>query len=407
MDQLLEKVVHRVTSTAIGLYIFEADGIRYYSVLLKKTRDGDLQVLAHAEFDEINLLKDWIGKNGGNAPVIAGLDGKQVLLKKMEGSMKKGPEEVVKQLVPGADPGQLLINAYAFQNSTLVSLVRSEKYEEYLRPLVDAGINVQSCYVGPGVTLRFYKTLKSQNPNLSSFGFHLVQEEPDGALTVQKTTPVDKQVISDSLSITHHFLPAYCLATSFFAGEDPSLLNQQSVAFKNLAVEYLHKRIFKPYFFGAAVVLLVLFMCNVYFYLESSQKNRILQERSASTRLLVDQYNSIRKRYDEKQAIVDQLNYNNIESAWISDQIAGLLPRDVSLESLRINPLSKSRKDANPFITESIVLIGISDTGQSFGQFVSALTDLEFVEEVAYQHYKFNQSLKKGEFEVKLTYKTD
>ena len=407
MDQLLQQLVGNFTKTAIGLWVYVADlEIRYFALLLKKSGSGDLSIEAHQDFDDLKSLQSWIADHGKNAPVMLGLDGKQVLIKQLDSKVKVQPEKLVKQLVPGADPTQLLINAYSFEQSAIVSLVRVEKYQEYLEPLKEAGINLFNCFIGPGVTLRFHDFLSGNESQMTQYGFYELSK-PEGVPVLKRALPDEYLQVNDELSITHHYLPAYCLAASYFAGDDPRLINQRSASFDQVSSEYTHKRVFRPYFTTIAVTLLAVFMLNVYFYMENAKENGLLRERSASTQLLVDQYNLIRKRYEEKQSIVDQLNYSNIESAWISDQIATLVPADVSLTSFRINPPSKNRKESTPFVQQSIIVSGISNNDRSFGQFVSEISDLGFVDEIDYQHYKFNQSLKKGEFEVRLTYQTD
>ena len=408
MEQLLQQFVGSITKTAIGLWIYVKDTeVRYYALLLKKAGTGDLTVAAFEAFDELKSLQQWIEANGKNAPVVVGLDGKQVLIKQLDSPVKEHPDVLVKKLVPGAGPGQFLVNAFSDEQSAVVSLVRSEKYQEYLQPLKGGGINVFNCFIGPGVTLRFFNALMGGGAGLSQYGFYEVADPAHNVTAVKRVFPDEDMKVNSDLDITHHYLPAYCLAASFFAGNDPMLINQRGELYMESESDYNHKRLFKPYFTGVAVTLLAVFMLNVYFYMESARENGLLRERSASTQLLVDQYSMIRKRYEEKQAIVDQLNYSNIASAWISDQIGTLVPSDVSLTSIRINPLSKSRKDETPFVQQSIVVAGVSSNDRSFGEFVSAVSDLTFVEEIDYQHYKFNQSLRKGEFEVKLTYQTD
>ena len=409
MDQFLQKFIGRFTKTAIGLSVYVSDSVvQYFVLLLRRSGTGDLEVIAYDEFDDLKALTGWIEENGKHAPVMVALDGKHTLIKQLDSPVKVTPDVLVKQLVPGGDSSQLLINAYSFDQSAIASLMRKEKYLQNLEPLQQAGINLYDCFIGPGVTLRYRAALLGEEGTADhQYGFYQVNSADNQSMKMRRAFPSDYAAISADLNIPHHYLSAYCLATTYFVGDDPQLINQCGESFIQSGEEYIHKRLFRPYFTVAAVTLLAVFMLNVYFYMESARENGVLTEESASTRLLVDQYNKVRQRFEEKQKIVDRLNYSNIESAWISDQIGSLVPKDVSLSSFRINPPSKNSKDKSPFVQQSIVVEGISGSDRSFGEFVSAMSALDFVDEIDYQHYKFNQSLKKGEFEVKLTYQTD
>ena len=351
MEKLLKQVVGYFTRTAIGLWVYEMDNeVRYFALLLKKTSSGDLEPVLFDEFFAPDQLKVWIEDHGKNAPVIVGLGGKPVLLKQVEGTTQSDPVALLKQLAPGAEPSHLLINASSQSGTKVVSLVRADKYAALLKPLLDQQLNLYDCYIGSGVTLRFRNVLLGEASHERQYGFCRVTDPVGEPFTIRKELPDEMEMVSAELSFSHRYLPSYCLAASYFAGEDATLINQKSEQLSQQDSDYIQRRVFKPYFTSVAAILLAVFMINVYFYMERSAENNRLLERSASTELLVKQYNKMRERYEEKQAIVDQLNYSNIQAAWISDQIGSQVPANVSLTSFRINPLSKNKNKADsPF----------------------------------------------------------
>ncbi|MGB3468387.1 MAG: hypothetical protein WBA74_24090, partial [Cyclobacteriaceae bacterium] len=105
--------------------------------------------------------------------------------------------------------------------------------------------------------------------------------------------------------------------------------------------------------------------------------------------------------------IVKALNYNNTGTAWISDQIGMVIPAKISLTGLRIDPVARKKQKNTPFELEKIVVTGYSTDNASFGELVSALSGLGFVKEIDYQSYQYNKQSARGEFEIRLSYKTD
>ena len=406
LDSLLRNIVAKSVKKVIGLTIVaEADETNYQVVLLEKTKEGDLHPITHQLFSRPELLKEWVDENAESAPILWGLEGRQVLVKVIESEEELEEDQLVNMVFPNADENDFLINAYFENQHYYCSLVRRSVFDDLLNELSAHQLNLYNGFVGPVAGLLIRTHLIEPGKDQYQFGYYKIEEKNSAIKSIKKNQEGLTDRFNSQYEIPQRALSAFSYATTFFTGSEAGLLMTESSG--NTNDEYSHKRIFKPFFVGTILVLLILFLGNAYFYMDYRKENEILKEKSSSAQLLINTYQKQQRLYQQKDKIVKSLNYSNVGVAWMSDQIAQIIPTKVSLTGLIIDPVSRNKKKSSPFDQNEIHITGTSASNNAFGEFISKLSQLYIVDEISYQQYQFNKIKRKGEFLIKLKYKTE
>lgn len=408
LDSVLKNIVAKTISKCVGLtVIVDSEETIFQAVILEKSKSGDLIPIDDQLFTSPISMKAWIEENVANVPVLWGIEGRQVLTKILASEEAIDEVQLIKLLLPNAKENDFVINAYFENQQYYCSLIRREAFDEHLKSLRNLGLNLYQGFVGPIVSLTIREHLLDSREGSYQFGYYQVEETNGFVLGIRKSQHGLSEQINDQYKFSHRALNAFSGAVTFFTGVSSDLLIADSPKSAKSATEYTHKRVFKPFFTSSIIVMLVLFLGNAYFYMDFRRENEVLEEKSSSTQLLINNYEKRRALFEKKDKIVKSLNYNNTGVAWISDQIAQIIPSGISLNSLVIDPVSKDRKQSSPFDQKEIHLSGNCEHNIAFGKLISELSQLSFMDEISYQQYQYNKTTRKGEFEIKLKYKTD
>lgn len=408
LDSLLKNIVAKAVNQCVGLtVIVDGEDTSYQVVLLEKSKSGDLLPVADQLFSNPELLKEWLEEHAETAPVLWGVEGRQVLTKIVTSEVVLDEEQLLKLLLPNAKEGDFIINAFYENQQYYCSVIRSEAFDTQLKSLTDLGLNLYQGFVGPVINLSLREHLIDSRVGSYQLGHYQVEEADGVVLDIGKSQKNLAERVSNQYQLTHKALNAFSSASTFFTGISADLLIAETIASGKTATEYIHKRIFKPFFTGAIVILLILFLGNAYLYMDYRQENEVLKEASSSMQLLINTYQKQQALFKRKDKIVKSLNYNNIGVAWISDQIAQILPNGISLNSLIIDPVSRDKKKSSPFDQLEIHISGFCEHNVAFGRLIAELSQMSFIDEITYQQYQFNKTKKKGEFLIKVKYKTE
>lgn len=408
LHSALKNIVAKSIKKVVGLTAFvDNESTIYQVVVIGKSKEGDLIPQTYQSLSSSELLKEWLDKNAANLPVLWGIEGRQVLVKIAESDEELSDTQLMNLILPNAEETDFIINIFYENQRYYCSLIRREVFENLFLELSDLKLNLYQGFVGPIIGLSIRDYLVESKAQSFQFGYYEIGQEEEIIHSFRKNEEKLDLVFNGNYELPHKTLNAFSYATTFFTGISGGLTIIETEESVNSSDEYIHKRIFKPFFYGAITIMLVAFLGNAYFYMDKRQKNEELREKSSSTQLLINTYQKQQAIYQKKDKIAKSLNYSNIGVAWISDQIGQLIPSDISLTGLIIDPVSKNKKKSSPFDQNEIHISGNSTDNNAFGELIGNLSQLDFVDEISYQQYQFNKTKRTGEFLIKLKYKKE
>lgn len=408
IDNLFQKYVDKTAKKVIGLSVYvQNDGsYLFYVIVLEKNKGGDLQVESFNRFSTVEELSNWISEGYEKYPILWGVEGRSVLLKVSELNNGLNKTSLIGELVPNADVNEFQINYQTIDDVYFSALIRKETFDGIASLFKTKEIKLYKGYIGPIVYFHLREHLIENKEEVYQFGQYQIDETGQLIKLSRNSEEVGNKVNS-SYEFTHEYLNAFGYATSFFTQGSNNAYTEETQASAHMANEFIHERVYKKLSVFIISFLLLIFFANTIYFLNLNSKNGVLKESSSNVQQLINTYDRSKKQFDEKNKIVEKLNYNNIGMAWISDQIGALVPRNVTMTLFQVDPISKDkRKKGTPFDEQVLLIKGESNNNESFGGLIDNLQGLDFVAEIMYQSYQFNQAKKKGEFEIRLKYKT-
>lgn len=403
------KFVTSGISKAVGLTVNVAnEATRYEVVILRKSAGGDLKVEEDQLIHDQERLKSWLAEHAAGLPVMWGVEGKQVLVKVVTAGESPDFDTIFHSVLSNAQPEEFVLNAYSEGTKHYCSLIRREAFDAIREDLLALGLNLYKGFVGPATLLPIREhVVEDRSGSEYALGNYRISESEGGVGNITRKPVAEEEAITNKLGLHPQFLNAFSYASVFFTRADEALVMSEDSSSVSLPVEFANKRIHKPFLYLAAGVLLVAFLANAWLFVNLSRENENLKEKSSSTRILVDNFEKRNKVYQDKNKIVEALNYNNTNLAWISDRIGAVIPDNISLTDLQIDPVAKRKQNNSPFELQKIIIKGNSRDNRSFGELVSAVSRLTFVDEIDHQSYKYNRKTSNGEFEIRFSYQTD
>lgn len=354
-------------------YCFTPDGIRVFTALLQKKKQ------------ELILLetKDWTEPE-------------------FESYLKeeKNPVKFMisgKGLLSSKNSGKLAENEFCFETrSGQTTMMRKEAFPELVE-----NKSRESTYAGTVLGVPFLQEI-AEKLNLGtahSFCYDLSEDLPRPDWQKETTTV---QIGEEKVEST--YLGAYLVALSVYLKDKSAIL---PVSYGGHA--FLENLIIKRSVIAFGVFLLALVLVNFFVWDSLVKENDKL---SVKNNLGQDQYKEAEQLSEElklKNTYFTEMGLNRTQYlSFYADRIGVAVPRSVQLNSVLLNPfdVSKLKKEkVYEFASGEVKINGWSKEILPFNQWVSDLKELEWIEKIEVQDYKYNSRKNMSEFHINLDLK--
>ncbi|MCR9250194.1 MAG: hypothetical protein NXI20_07195 [bacterium] len=408
LQGVLDRLVQWDTRKVLGLSVFfKNDGSRHFQALvLQIAKKEDIQILEKQSFSELAHLSEWIEGNYKDLPIALGVDGRSILVRRIDQiDGEVSIQSIISSIVSTGNPDDFALNVYQLDQIFYAAISRREALQNLLEEFKNNGLTPSELYIGLPPYLKLIEELSADD---SSFGNYQITSKDQSKIQFARTDEAPKESISTGLGLTHEYLGVFGYAYRFIQPKTQDFITANYQELKDLILDYPQKVLNKYLLRTELGLLLVALLVNAFLFMDYSAENTKLSEKSSDTQMLMDSYIKKEKEYDEKQKLINQLNYNNANLAYLADYVASCVKGNLLLTNLALNPVSSDkRKKDSPFDQGVLLIEGESKTSQEFGRFITAIQKLEFVDEINYQNYSFSQRKQLGTFEIKLSLKLD
>jgi Tfp pilus assembly protein PilN len=212
----------------------------------------------------------------------------------------------------------------------------------------------------------------------------------------------------ESETIDEKLIMAYTAAFQLILSEQLSLINADVPQLQNNLAEALSTRKLKAQ--GAVVlgVFFILLLINFILFSHLTASNAHLAEQVSQTTQSNIDIQSIGEQIKQKESLLREMGWEgNISKSVLIDQLASLLPEEVSLTEIDVDPVDQANSRIQKtmvFFNRRISVTGTSEKIIPVNEWIARLKTRSWVKNIQIDNYTYNNELNNGQFTVMINY---
>ena len=337
------------------------------------------------------------------------LSGKGILHKQIE-KVEHINQNNFSKVLPNAKIDDFYIQNFITGIYSFVSLIRKVEVDKLIDQLLRLGYKPMLLSLGPYPVNNIISQLNVYGTELIFNGNIILYNEQQELLSYQYnestispfTLKVQSEIIDEKLLI------AYSCAFQLVMSDKVELIRSEVPDLESAFIKEIDERKLK--FQGVLVLatFFVLLLINFFvFSLLNSSNIKLagLVSRSAQSTSDVQQ---IDEQVQQKEALLKSLGWeDNINKSLLIDQIASLLPQDITWTAAAVDPvdLSASRIQRNVVFSNRLIKItGNSEKIIPVNEWIARIRTKPWVKNVQLSSYTYNNELNTGQFNLSIEY---
>ncbi len=319
---------------------------------------------------------------GTDFPVLLSITGKGVLVKHL-GTV---PFEDVslKQVFPNSNADEFLYQSSLVQQSTYISILRRSSFDAIFSELSIQGFKIVNVFLGPSCVSGIKQELTPTLENIHTASYVLTFNEV-GLETKTNPEPVQKQYqfrqqqLSSTILIPFASLNAYLNNKSEYTQPDHEGLQL-------FATDEKYRQRFETVARIGLVVLLAMFILNRLLSYQYTKEYAELEVQQALRTGETQESSELKKELEIKKELATATGLTQGKAiSFYSDQIAALIPADISLTEIQVFPVvaNGGSKNNTRYNYNTIVVSGKTVESASISQLVKDLGNLDWTENAA------------------------
>jgi len=398
----------RLSSYSHRCYILP-DNTRYISIIvLERKKDNIVIKERKTGLKSLEELETFLPPK---SPVCLSIDGKGVIVRKLpvDETNKDAPQDdlsLLNQALPNTSLDDFVIQSHETEKNNLyVSLVRQDILNEYIDFFKDKSFFVVNLVIGPFSMNKLYPLLQN-DVSIIDTGDVKIESNGSQITGFSRKHPEDTDKLFFQLGneqISNFELLPFGVALPYFTDDQegnvlPKIQENQK--------EFFYKNFFVKTGWSMIIFLLAAVMLNFYFYNNYKDQNGELSFKLSRHTGLLAKLDTLTKESAFKEELIKQSGFlKSSRLTLYADQIAESVPSSILLTNLNINPLKKKMKEGEKpnFINNDINVIGMARYSTDVNNWIAALKDIDWINNVEILEYTREKAGEPGEFELNIT----
>lgn len=374
------------------------------SVVIKDNKlDIDKKLL---DLKDVEQLKKYFP---AKALISVTLFGKSVFQKQV-GKLDEIDSKNFSQILPNGNPDDFYVQNFASGESSFVSIIRKPEADKWIAAIKDAGFVPLILSLGPFPVYNVTEQLNVYDDELV-FDNHIVkrnnEKEWTGYNYITGTSATFPLKIS-SEAIDEKLLLPYAAAFQLALSPDLEPIHANVDALETQLDSFLSNRKFRIKGFLALCIFFILLLINFFVFSWLNSANNALSEQISVSARNVNDIEGINDQIKTKEALLKTLGWDDgLGKAMLFDQLASLLPDEVRLLEMSVNPVdmaSTRAQRAISFADRTIKTVGNSENILPVNEWIARIKTLKWVKTIQMDSYAFNSESGTGQFTVTITY---
>jgi len=384
-------------------------------------QDGDIAISACSvivQNNQLNLEKKITGirsieeltKNFPAKSIIAlNLSGKGVLQKQVERTDEINQHNFSK-ILPNASIEDFYVQNFISGSQSFVSAIRKIEADKWIDQLKALGYIPLMLSLGPFPVQNILPQLNVYDGEIIFDGNLILRNEQKEWTAYQynqsATSPfllkVESETIDEKLIIP--YAAAFQLVLANRVGQIKADGSDLEAALQKL----IEDKKLKVQGFLVLCAFFVLLLVNFFLFSWLNNSNAKLTEQVSRSAQSTDDVHKINEQVQQKEALLKTLGWEgNINKSALVDEVATLLPGDITWREAAIDPidLSNSRSQkAITFFNRKIRISGNSEKIIPVNEWIARIKAKKWVKNVQLDSYTFNNELNTGQFIILIDY---
>ncbi len=359
--------------------------------------------------NEVNLegsyaassVQEILALSSFSCPVQIIFTGKKVLSKKVEAKDNAEEDELKARAFPSISKENLIFQIDELdEGKFVVSAIRQDIALKVIDEIKSLKLEVLDVALGDYTNWPLLSQSAKSTTRVGRYDIDL----NFNALKVVENDDKEVQLFDQTIhpNYTASFLYGIqSLATHRFSSELPLMANSR--------IEWKYGQFFKKGILVAALFFFVLLLINFLLYTHYSSKNSELNQ---LTHIFDSQFNEVallKNAYEEKNEFLKVNGATNSRVGRLGDEIASIMPKELSLSKMAFQPVLKVLKKENlvRFSRNEIQIQGSTENYASFQGWLTRLRGLVWVGDIEIVGYQETDSRHKADFSITIKLKDE
>ncbi len=327
-------------------------------------------------------------------PVHVLFTGKKVLSKRVQGKSDTPEQELRARAFPSISKENLLFQVDDLENGEyIVSAIRQDIVMEVVDEILASNQQVLDVALGDYTNWSLLAKVAQDKPKVGKFEVNLDSNEVTIAEGKGAEVNLFEQPIASEYSAPFLF-GIKSLATRNYRSDQPTFTDNR--------IEWKYGVLVKKGILVAALFFFTLLLTNFLLFSHYKTKNGDLSQVSQVYDAQFQQVATLSAAYEEKNEFLKVNGATNSQVGMLGDQIASVLPKELSLSKMTFQPVAKILKKENlvRFSRGELQLQGTTENYTSFQDWLIQLRALAWINDIEILGYQETDSRHQADFSI-------
>jgi hypothetical protein len=337
------------------------------------------------------------------------LFGKGVLQKQVE-KIEEIDQNNFAQILPNANFDDFYIQNFVSGNKSFVSIIRKTEADKWIGLIKHQGFIPLILSLGPFPAKNILPQLNIYNGEVV-FDGHVIQRNEQSewiGYNYKESVSAPFPLKIESEAINEKLIIAYTIAFQLVLAAKINVIkanvNSLETAFQNT----ISAKKLRVKSFIILITFFALLLVNFFVFSWLNTSNTKLVDKVSLSAQSTNDIQGISDQVKSKESLLKNLGWDGgINKSVLMDQLASLLPADVSWSEITINPLDQSTSRIQKtlqFMDGKIKVIGTSERIIPVNEWIARAKTLKWVKNIQLDSYIYNTELNTGQFMVIIDY---
>jgi hypothetical protein len=341
--------------------------------------------------------------------VALNLSGKGILQKQTE-LIQTIDQHNFSSIFPNADIDDFYVQNFRSGKRSFISVIRKKEADKWLQALKENGYVPLSLSLGPFPVQTIIPQLNSYDNQLVFDGNTIERNEDgdwlswnyDGQVKASYPVKVESEPIDEQLVL------AYAAAFQLVLSDKVEPIVADVPELQQAWNEVLTRKRLQVYGGLILATFFVLLLINFMVFSGLKQSNDQLTAQVSRTVQSSVDLQSVNEQVSQKEALLDLLGWEGgMNKTTLVDQVASLMPGELTLEEITINPvdITKSRvQKIVSFSNRQIEIRGFAENIIPVNEWIARIKTRPWVKDIQLASYAFNNEKNTGQFVITIKY---
>lgn len=370
----------RKRATGLEVAIQPDGSYECFAVILEKEK-RELKINHKFQFDGLDLTEKFNKKS----PLVLVVNGKGVIGKKVSGSQIDNAENIAGLLLPGASSDDFYIIKKPLANNEFwVSMIRKELLDDLVQSLQAKSFFVIAIGIGPVLDTSAISLIDSSRTEINDRSY--TYKIKSGSITdiVYLSGNISDSIDIEGEDLPNAHLSAFSIAFDYLLGNEDSF-NLKTKDTEQSVSDLWNKNVF---YYGGIASLMVFFsilLINFFFFDHYRSQHSALQSSAELSRAEYEKLVELQNKLNDKLEFVRSTGLEeSSKTSFYADRLATLLPKNVLLNTLEINPLGDKIKaeEQVQFEHKKILVSGVCSKSMDINNWIKELKKYDWIKKV-------------------------